>query len=79
MEHRFVRTDICINNEFWPAENRKELTTQIVGERLASISAAAAEDIDYVINAAKKVFESTSDKKSTPSQRTDTLQKWPTL
>lgn len=75
------KTGLFINNEFRQAKNGNELTTPnpATGEPLATISAATAEDIDDAVKAARKAFETTWGKKSTPSQRSEALHKWADL
>jgi aldehyde dehydrogenase (NAD+) len=72
---------LFINNEFRPAKNNNTLTTPnpATGEDLATVSAATEEDIDDAVRAARKAFETTWGKKSTPSQRAACLHKWADL
>lgn len=75
------KTGLFINNEFRAAKNGNELTTPnpATGEPLATISAATEEDIDEAVKAARAAFNTSWGKNSTPSQRSEALNKWADL
>ncbi|CAN6667766.1 potassium-activated aldehyde dehydrogenase, mitochondrial [Trichomonascus vanleenenianus] len=76
-----LQTGLFINNEFRPSKSGSELTTPnpATGEPLATISVAGPEDIDDAVSAARKAFQTSWGKKSTPQQRSALLNKWANL
>ena len=74
-------TGLFINNEFRPAKGNNSFTTPdpSTGEILATVSAATTEDVDDAVKAARKAFETTWGRHSTPSQRSLALFKWADL
>lgn len=76
-----LKTGLFINNEFRPSKYESVMTTPnpATGEDLATISSATAEDVDDAVAAARKAFETTWGKNSTPTQRSKLLNQWADL
>jgi aldehyde dehydrogenase (NAD+) len=76
-----VPSGIFINNEFKPAVKGGELESfyPATGKLLCKVSCGGKEDVDLAVAAARKAFQTTWGRKSTPTQRGDCLYKWAML
>ncbi|PWN53139.1 aldehyde dehydrogenase [Violaceomyces palustris] len=74
-------TGIFIDNTFSPAAEHGSITTPnpTTGKHLARVSAGTKLDVDRAVIAARKAFETTWGRNSTPGRRSAALLKWAEL
>lgn len=76
-----VPNGIFINNEFKPAIEGGELESfyPATGKLLCKVARGGAKDVDAAVLAARKAFQTSWGRRSTPQQRSDALYKWAML